>query len=394
MTVTIKGFQGTISDVDMATQFPHHMPAVFTANDLAVTAVGGARTVSVSAGSAISAFVRYTSDAAQTLALAPPTAGGKWYAITLNRQWSPTNTCVLQADDLAVTDGTGTIPAVAVPVAVLTAANALPDQLGTAGSTAGQRQILALVYVRAADTTLGIFDARMVATKSGNLRGMTPHALAVAKPKLLEGAIVTLGQWTAPSGQIHAGSTWRYNAGSGLLTLFGRIFGSGTITLAGIMTDIAAVMTQYNSALGIEGGPNVTGARMNESSTGFDYAWDASGGFVCADATSGAGPDYTGTTSANQGAYQRMVRRGYAISVQFYINLGANGSGAGNYIGRIPLPFRPGVSTAVVGALWQGNNWVGFVAMEITSDGLINIKYPSTSMPANSCVFFSASYSG
>jgi hypothetical protein len=201
VTVTTKGYQGTLSDVDLATQFPHHAPCVYGLQDLIVAAVAGSRSVTVGAGSAVSAFVKYTSDASQTLNLAPPASGGKFYAITLDRQWSPTSTATLKADDLAVTDGTGTAPV--YPGAAITAAQALPDQPGTAGSTAGQRQVLALVYVRAADTTLTIYDTRLVRTSSGVLRAVTLHAVAFANAKLLDGAVLEISSNATNSGIIN-----------------------------------------------------------------------------------------------------------------------------------------------------------------------------------------------
>jgi hypothetical protein len=206
MTVTLTGLQGTISDTAMATQFPHHAPAVYSMTDRVVTAVAGQRQVSVAAGSSIAGFLKRTSDAAETVTLAPPASGGKWYAITENRQWSPTNSAVLQADDLAVTDA-GTSPAT-VPQAAYTAAAALPNQPGTAGSTAGQRQVLALVYVRAADTTLYVFDMRFVATKGGPMAVTTLHALRWASLVLSEGAHMFVSQHTLMSGGTHIASSW------------------------------------------------------------------------------------------------------------------------------------------------------------------------------------------
>jgi hypothetical protein len=210
MAVTVKGFQSTISDVDMSTQFPHHAPSVYGIGDLAVSAVNGARTVSVAAGTAVAGFVKYLSDAAQTLALAPPSSGGKWYAITLDRQWSPTSTVTLKADDLAATDANGTIPA-QPSVAAMTAAASLPNQPGTAGSTAGQRQVLALVYVRAADTTLTIFDMRLRRTGSGVAAAATLWALTYAgqASHFLDGALVAVGRHVMPSGAIHERSVWQ-----------------------------------------------------------------------------------------------------------------------------------------------------------------------------------------
>jgi hypothetical protein len=215
VTVTTKGFQGTLSDVDLATQFPHHAPTVYSATDCLVSAVNGARTVSIAPGSSIGGFIKRTSDAAETIALAPPTSGGKWFAITVDRQWSPTSTATLKGDDLAQTTD-GTIPTI-VPLAVYNAAAALPNQPGSAGSTAGQRQILALVHVRAADSTLTIFDMRLQATKSGTIAVSTLHALRWASLILNDGAHVTVQQHNLPSGALHVSSSWQKRGVSFLL---------------------------------------------------------------------------------------------------------------------------------------------------------------------------------
>lgn len=247
MAVTVKGFQGTLSDTDLASQFPHHGPAVYGPGDLAVSAVANARSVSVAAGSALAPWIRYTSDAAQTVTLAPPASGGKWYAITLNRQWSPTATCVLQADDLAVTDANGTSGSYPSNAA-LQAAAALPNQPGTAGSTAGQRQVLALVYVRAADTALVIHDMRMTATAAGTLQVLGFPALQMNNLRhLKDGAVIVVGQHTMPGGGTHVISTWR------------RVLGGGLFVLGDIVVNDGAtnpnlnISTQSNSMSDIRG---------------------------------------------------------------------------------------------------------------------------------------------
>lgn len=239
MTVTLKGFQGTISDADMAGMFPHHAPSVASTADLAVTAVAGARTVSAAPGTAFGPFLRYTDDTARQMPLAPPTSGGKWYAITIDRQWSPTNTATMRADDLAVGND-GTVPGTP-SVAVLQAAAALPNQPGTAGSTAGQRQLLAFVHVRAADTTLTIFDARLIATRSGVLAVTSLHAMRWAALVVAEGANVALLPHTAPSGAQHLSSTWQRN--SAQMKIVGLATVDSTGAAAPFTTDLLNMAT-------------------------------------------------------------------------------------------------------------------------------------------------------
>lgn len=178
MAVTVKGFQGSVSDADMATQLPTVPGVVTSSADSAVSAVGGARQVSVAPGSPNAHFVKRISDAAETLTLAPPSSGGKWYVIAVNRQWSPTNTAVLEAVDVGIaTDGT--VPT-AAPVPTGLPAG-LRNNPGTAGSTSafGHHQPLAWVHVRAADTTLTLFDLRHVASSSGVVAAASFAALVM-----------------------------------------------------------------------------------------------------------------------------------------------------------------------------------------------------------------------
>lgn len=178
MAVTVKGFQGSVSDADMATQFPTVPGVVTSSADSAVSAVGGARQVSVAPGSPNAHFVKRISDAAETLTLAPPSSGGKWYVIAVNRQWSPTNTAVLEAVDVGIaTDGT--VPT-AAPVPTALPAG-LRNNPGTAGSTSafGHHQPLAWVHVRAADTTLTLFDLRHVVSSSGIVAAASFAALVM-----------------------------------------------------------------------------------------------------------------------------------------------------------------------------------------------------------------------
>lgn len=270
MTVTIKGFQGTVSDADMATQFPHHAPCVYGPGDLAVTAVAGARRVSIAVGTASGAFVKYMSDAAQTIDLAPPTSGGKWYAISLNRQWSPTNAVTLQADDLAVSND-GTVPATIV-AAALAAAQALPNLPGTAGSTSGQRQVLALVHVRAADTTLTVFDLRLQRTGSGVMRAASFHALAYANALLLDGGVLTV-TGTTPGGTVTK-SQWMRNGGK--LEPYGTIEGYSNGAGGWICSDVFNYASAYGAHLNLPALDTYvldlySGAAAN-SGSGYSYA--------------------------------------------------------------------------------------------------------------------------
>lgn len=168
MTVTLKGFQGTVSDADMATQLPSIPGLVPLSADALVTAVSGARQVSVAPGAPNAHFVKRISDAAETLPLAPPSSGGKWYVIAVNRQWSPTNTATLEAVDVGITND-GTLPT--APPAFSGLPTGLRNNPGTAGSTSafGHHQPLAWAHVRAADTTVTTFDLRSIMSTAGQV---------------------------------------------------------------------------------------------------------------------------------------------------------------------------------------------------------------------------------
>jgi hypothetical protein len=197
--------------------------------------------------------------------LAPPTSGGKWYAITENRQWSPTNTAVLQADDLAVaTDGT--VPA-APAVGAYQAAAALPNQPGTAGSTAGQRQVLAFVHVRAADTTLSIFDVRLVATKAGPLAATNLHGMRWASLVLQEGAMIGLLPFTAPGGSQHIQSAWIRSQSSM------KILGLATVDSTGATTPFATDLLNAATAGGNYVAVFADQACVHDLKDKLDYAW-------------------------------------------------------------------------------------------------------------------------
>lgn len=278
MTVTIVGFQGTISDYAMAQQSPanNQAPMVASAADLAVTAVSNARSVSVAPGSGDHAFVKYTSDSAQTLALAAPNSGGKWYLIAIDREWSPTNTATLVALDTGYSDTQGytSFSNTIWEQALAAAAAILKNSPGTAGSTvaSGAHQPLALVYVIAASTTLQVVDLRGVRTGAGMAEYQSLHGLAFAAAvnHLREGGVASVGPHTLYNGGYHVSSTWRRettlaagNAGYSCSTFpVGRIIvdssvGSPASTPLGQIVATLASMSTYL--------PNAIGLRINET---------------------------------------------------------------------------------------------------------------------------------
>lgn len=222
MAVTATGFQGTVSDTTIANMWPADVSVVDDPGSLSVSAVAGARTARVGLGYATGHFVRVTVDATVDLPLSPPASGGKWYVVALRRQWSPTNSATLEAVDVGVTDTTGTAPA-SVPGGVYTSASLLK----TPGTAAGSHQMLAAVYVRAADTVLQIFDLRLSGTRSGVPQALNLHALAGHNlaGSFRDGAVVSVAAHTMKSGGQHISSVWERMGGTqnGFMRLVGRM---------------------------------------------------------------------------------------------------------------------------------------------------------------------------
>lgn len=323
MTVTTKGYQGTITDADMATMYPHHVPTVAGAGDLLVTAVNGVRRVSVAAGSAFGPFLKYTSDAAQPVDLAPPSSGGKWYALTIDRQWSPTNAATLRADDLAVSND-GTVPTMPT-AAVLAALAALPNQPGTAGSTAGQRQLLSLAHVRAADTTVTLFDLRARVTGAGTIGVPSLHALAALAPWFGDGAVVSVGQFTTPGGFIHRSSQWTRTSGAFIPTPGADILMQGIATANALpsLNDVLALINalglsiyeqvSWGTAAGIRHRFNGTAWRPWDSDwIGFTGGWGGLAGSLGASPGWVSGGRYRYTAGKVRHEFQMFMNGGAA----------------------------------------------------------------------------------
>lgn len=120
--------------------------------DCLVTAVAGARSVSVAAGSLYGDGVLSTNSAPETVAMTTP-VNGQWYVIALRRTWA-TNTAALVAIAGATT--TTTTP------------TAPPSSFPTLNTNTGvlTDQPIAWAWCNSANTTVVVYDIRLKAVKS------------------------------------------------------------------------------------------------------------------------------------------------------------------------------------------------------------------------------------
>lgn len=374
MAVTLTGLQGTVSDTAMATQLPHHAPVAYSATDAQVTAVAGQRAVSVAPGSTLAGFMKRTSDAAETVAIPAPSSGGRWYAITIDRQWSPTNTAVLKADDLAVTND-GTLPNFP-PAAAFTAAAALPNQPGTAGSTAGQRHILALAFVRAADTTTYYFDTRMIVTGNGMMAA--PHFAALLLNGLRhfrDGAEVTVLRHGALSSGVHVLSTWRRESGYWVAVGPIEADGNSDALADSVMTDISTLAGLAMQTLAL---PAHADTRFLNRRTLIEWAWTSNGWAMWN--TSGNAIDFLMQRDGDvnydgPGANTATIRNG-VLTMSFSLYSG-NARGSNGRFATMRAGARPdGPPVWLTGECYDGNDFLS--AMRVASDGTLAPTGPRT----------------
>lgn len=154
MAQTSWGFDGTITELQWSTM-AGLLGNGYVAKgngDCVVTAVPGARSVSVAAGSLYGDGVVTVLDAAETVAMTTP-VNGQWYVIALRRTWA-TNTTALVAIAGATT--TTTTP------------TAAPSSFPTLNSQPGvlTDQPIAWAWCNSANTTVVVFDIRLQPVKS------------------------------------------------------------------------------------------------------------------------------------------------------------------------------------------------------------------------------------
>lgn len=154
MAWTNWGFDGTINEAQWA-QMAGLLGNDYVAagnSDCLVTAVPGARSVSVAAGTLYGDGVVSVNDGAETVAMTTP-VNGQWYVIALRRTWA-TNTAALVAIAGATTSTT-------TPTAPPTSFPTLNTNKGVLTD-----QPIAWAWCNSANTTVVVYDIRMRAVKS------------------------------------------------------------------------------------------------------------------------------------------------------------------------------------------------------------------------------------
>lgn len=154
MAWTNWGFDGTINEAQWA-QMAGLLGNDYVAagnGDCLVTAVPGARSVSVAAGTLYGDGVVSVNDGAETVAMTTP-VNGQWYVIALRRTWA-TNTAALVAIAGATTSTT-------TPTAPPTSFPTLNTDKGVLTD-----QPIAWAWCNSANTTVVVYDIRMRAVKS------------------------------------------------------------------------------------------------------------------------------------------------------------------------------------------------------------------------------------
>lgn len=154
MAWTNWGFDGTINEAQWA-QMAGLLGNDYVAagnGDCLVTAVPGARSVSVAAGTLYGDGVVSVNSGAETVAMTTP-VNGQWYVIALRRTWA-TNTAALVAIAGATTSTT-------TPTAPPTSFPTLNTDKGVLTD-----QPIAWAWCNSANTTVVVYDIRMRAVKS------------------------------------------------------------------------------------------------------------------------------------------------------------------------------------------------------------------------------------
>lgn len=154
MAWTNWGFDGTINEAQWA-QMAGLLGNGYVAagnGDCLVTAVGGARSVSVAAGTLYGDGVVSVNSAPETVAMTTP-VNGQWFVIALRRTWA-TNTSALVAIAGATTSTT-------TPTAPPTSFPTLNTNVGVLTD-----QPIAWAWCNSANTTVVVYDIRLKAVKS------------------------------------------------------------------------------------------------------------------------------------------------------------------------------------------------------------------------------------
>ena len=298
MAWTSVGFDGTINEAQwsqMAGLLGNDYVAAGN-SDCLVTAVGGARSVSVAAGSLYGDGVVSTNSAPETVAMTTP-VNGQWYVIALRRTWATNTAALVAIAGATTTTTTPTAPPTSFPT-LNTNKGVLTDQP------------IAWAWCNSANTTVVVYDIRLKAVKSlppvvangteRDAKFMTPfQGLQVWRDDL--GAVETYfglyNSSTNPGGRDTAG--WYVNdrqtglipikpsnitvvSGSGSMDSLGKITVSGATILAvdGVFSskykNYRVIIEQANS---VGGTANWIGLRMRSAGSNNDSSNYYAGGF-------------------------------------------------------------------------------------------------------------------
>ena len=179
MTWTNWGFDGTINEsqwAQMAGLLGNGYVAL-NSSSCVVTAVPGARSVSVSAGTLYGDGVVSVNASAKTVAMTTP-VNGQWYVIALRRTWA-TNTVEL----VAVAGATTTTTTPTAPPSTLPTLNANVGVLAD--------QPIAWAWTNSANTTVVVFDMRKLPQKQANPESVANANDRTAKfPSPIQGTTV------------------------------------------------------------------------------------------------------------------------------------------------------------------------------------------------------------
>lgn len=148
MAQTSWGFDGTINEAqwsEMAGLLGNGYVAA-DASSCITTAVGGARKVSVSAGTLYGDGIVTVLDAAEEVTLTTP-ANGQWYVVALRREWAGNTTSLVSVAGATTTTTTPTAPPSTLPTL-----NADPGVITD--------QPIAWAWANSANTTVVVYDMR------------------------------------------------------------------------------------------------------------------------------------------------------------------------------------------------------------------------------------------
>lgn len=154
MAWTNVGFDGTINEAQWSALAGLLGNGYVAAGngDCVVTAVPGARSVSVAAGSLYGDGVLSTNSAPETVAMTTP-VNGQWYVIALRRTWATNTSALVAIAGATTTTTTPTAPPTSFPT-LNTNVGVLTDQP------------IAWAWCNSANTTVVVYDIRLKAVKS------------------------------------------------------------------------------------------------------------------------------------------------------------------------------------------------------------------------------------